>query len=196
MELIEDLKKISLLDDQSYQQVIGVMVGECETLEWNLVVKNISKKTDGESVKAFIRFLNFLSENVSESRNYSNQVEEIDGFLTKLLNDESEALVSWERIKSSLSELESFFLQKKEDGIKDKFSRITGFKVVTDIRPIFSMDKKNISKLTYPYILKIETCDGKEFLCEFYEDTIDKIIEELQVAKGKLELIKDSYGRN
>jgi hypothetical protein len=92
--------------------------------------------------------------------------------------------------------LESFFLQNKEDGIKDKFSRITGFKVVTDIRPIFSMDKKNISKLIYPYILKIETCDGKEFLCEFYEDTIDKIIEELQVAKGKLELIKDSYGRN
>lgn len=196
MELIEDLKKINSLDDQSYQQVIGAMADEYETLEWNLVVKNISKKTDGESVKAFIRFLNFLSENVSESRNYSNQVEEIDDFLTKLLNDEPEALVSWERIKSSLPELESFFLQKKEDGIKDKFSRITGFKVVTDIRPIFSMDKKTISKLTYPYILKIETCDGKEFLCEFYEDTIDKIIEELQVAKEKLELIKDGYGRN
>ncbi len=196
MELIEDLKQISLLDDESYQQVIDAMAKECETLEWNLIVKNISRKSDGESVKALVRFLNFVSENMSESRNYFNQTEEIDSFLTKLLNDESEALVSWERIKRSLAELESFFLQKKEEGIKNKFSRITEFKVVTDIRPIFSMDKKSISKFTYPFILKIETCDDKEFLCEFYEDAIDKIIEELQAAKAKLELIKDGYGRN
>lgn len=196
MELIEDLKQIYLLDDDSYQQVIGAMVSECEALEWNITVKDISKKSDGESVKALVRFLNFVSDNVSESRSYANQTEEIDAFLTKLLHDESEALSSWERIKNSLSELESFFLQKKEEGIKNKFSRVTGFKVFTDIRPIFSMDKKSISKLTYPFILKIETCDDKEFLCEFYEDAIDKIIEELQVAKDKIELIKGNYGRN
>ncbi len=195
MELIDDLVQINLLDDKDYQHVISVISNKCGELEWGLLVKEISKKVDSEAIKALIRFVNFLSDNISESIGYNSHIEEIDEFLTKLLNDEPKALLSWDRIKASLIDLEGFFLYKKEESIKNKFSRVTNFKIVTDMRPIFSMDKKSISKITYPNILKIETCDDKEFICEFYEDTIDKLIEELQVAKDKLELIRENYGR-
>ncbi len=194
MELIEDLVQIQLLNDQDYQQVINAISAECSGLDWGILVQNFSKQDNGESIQALIRFLNFLSENIAESRNYAKQIEEVDNFLTKLLNDEADALVSWNRIKNSLTDLENFFLHQKEEAIQDKFSRISSFKVITDIRPIFNMDKKSISKLTYPNILKIETKDGKEFLCEFYEDAIDKLIEELNIAKDKLKMLKESYG--
>ena len=157
-------------------------------------VKDISKKDDSEPIKSLIRFVRFLSDNISESIGYKSHVEEINEFLTKLLNDEPEAMLGWTRIKASLSDLDGFFLSKKAESIKNKFSRVTNFKIITDIRPVFSMDKKSISKITYPNILKIETCDDKEFVCEFYEDTIDKLIEELQIAKDKLNLIRKSYG--
>jgi hypothetical protein len=196
MELIEDLVRINQLDDEDYQHVINAISDNCGELEWAFLVKDISKKIDSESIKSLIRFVSFLSDNISESIGYNSHIEEIDEFLTKLLNDEPKAMLSWTRVKTSLIDLEGFFLHKKEEAIKNKFSRVTNFKIVTDIRPVFSMDKKSISKMTYPNILKIETCDDKEFVCEFYEDTLDMLIEELQVAKDKLKLIKKSYGRN
>jgi hypothetical protein len=195
MELIEDLVQIKLLDDQIFQEVIDVLSNEPEELEQEHLLDDLSKQSDEKSIKALIRFLNFLSDNVSDSGNFASQIKEIDEFLTKLLNDDPDALDSWGRIKNTLANLENLFLKKKEARIKSDYSRVTSFKVVTDIRPIFSMDKKSISKLTYPNILKIETCDGKEFLCEFYEDALEKFINELEAAKDKLQLIKDSYVR-
>ncbi|KAF3977501.1 MAG: hypothetical protein HFP77_06530 [Methylococcales symbiont of Iophon sp. n. MRB-2018] len=195
MELIDDLVQINSLDKKDYQHVVVAISNNCGELEWGMLVKDISRKVDGDAIKALIRFINFLSDNVSELIGYNSHIKEINEFLTKLLNDEPKALLGWERVKGSLEDLDAFFLHKKEESIKNKFSRVTSFKIVTDVRPIFSMDKKSISKITYPSILKIETCDDKEFVCEFYEDTLDKLIEELQVAKDKLKLIRANYAK-
>lgn len=194
MELLDDLKLISLLDENGYSQIIEAMSRECSDVEWGILVKNISKQKDSESIKALIRFLNFIAENKSNQVGFNSKEADIDKYLNALLIDEPEAAKGWERIKNSLKKLNTFFLQKKEMSIKDRYSRITYFKIVSDIRPIFSMDKNRIIKNTYPHILKIETVDGKEFLCEFYEDTIDDLIQELNLAKKKLDMLKKIYG--
>jgi hypothetical protein len=194
MELLDDLKLISQLDEDGYNQIIEAMSKECSDLEWGILVKNLSKQKNSESIKAVIRFVNFIAENKSNQVGFDNKEEDIDKYLNALLKDEPEASKGWERIKDSLIKLNTYFLKNKEVSIKDRYSRITYFKIVSDIRPIFSMDKNKVIKNIYPHILKIETVDGKEFLCEFYEDTIDELIQELNIAKQKQDVLKKIYG--
>lgn len=194
MELIDDLKLISQLEEGEYNQIIEAISKECSDVEWGILVKNISKQKNSESIKAVISFVNFIAENKLNQDGFGNKEEDIDKYLGGLLQDEPEAADGWERIKKSINKLDAYFLKKKEESIKDRYSRITYFKIVSDIRPIFSIDKKRIIKNTFPHILKIETVDGKEFLCEFYEDTIDELIQELNLAKQKEDLLKKTYG--
>ena len=57
------------------------------------------------------------------------------------------------------------------------------------------MKRENINSEIYPYILKIQTQDDKTFVCEFYDETIDELINELESAKEKSEKIRDRYAR-
>lgn len=191
MELTNDLAKIKSLSEKNYQKIIESISDEKKASEWGRLYKDVVKEEKTEaSIEALFRFLEFISGNVAESTNLSRKVLELDEYLSGLLENEQDAILGWERLKNSMSKLEGFFLQKKEDSIKSRFSRLTNFKIVTDIRPIFNINEDSIYKMTFPNIIKVETCDGKEFVCEFYEDMLDELINELNLAKDKLQLIK------
>lgn len=191
-EFIEDLRIIKDIDDDAFKQTLSVLSEEgVDSADWVLSLTKLSKDY-GDNVKALLRFLEFLSGNFVNSRDYEDRVKFINKFFRNVASDDKDALEGWEKISSKLDTMHDYFLSKKEEEIKDRFSRISRFNVTTDIRPIFNMSKNKIEKNIYPNILKIETVDDKTFICEFYEDTLDKLIEELTNAKEKLNIINKS----
>ncbi len=188
-EFLADLKIIKDIDDDAFNQTLKVLSEQgVDSADWVLSLTTLSRDY-GENVKALLRFLEFLSGNFVNSRNYDERVVFINKFFRNVTLDDEDALKGWEKISSKLNSMHDYFLSKKEEEIKDRFSRISRFNVTTDIRPIFNMNKSKIEKNIYPNILKIETVDDKTFICEFYEDTLDKLIEELTSAKEKLKII-------
>lgn len=191
MDLISDLESIYLINESEYADIISIYSDSGnEDLDRTLKLKKLSLKDESNSIKALIRLINFISDIATDTRKFNETLSDIESTVERISENNPNALSGWMKIKSSIPQLTGYFLRKKIEKIKDRYSRIKSFQITTDVRPVFDIRKENIETCIYPYILKIETTDEKSFLCEFYDDTLDELIEELQLAKSKTEIIK------
>lgn len=191
MEITEDLKKVHTLSISDYEKTIEfVCKNQKRNFDWVLFLHGIEDKSVDDAVRALFRLLNYIAETIIDSRSYEDGLTELDQLICNISQNDEDAKSGWLRLKQSLPKLDTFLLYKKEVEIKDRFERISKFEITTDIRPIFSLDKTEIIKKLVVNILKIGTINDKSFVCEFYDDDIDDLINELQRTKNKINLIK------
>ncbi|HHJ18807.1 MAG TPA: hypothetical protein ENJ84_03090 [Gammaproteobacteria bacterium] len=194
MDLIGDLELASSLEEETFTEVISIYTNpENTSVDRAVKLNHLISKGGSDGVKAIARLLSFITDTVIEARDYGESIDELNTTVEKLSASTEQASNGWARISSHINELESYFVSKKIDSIKDRYSRVTTFQVTTDIRPVFDMKRENIESAIYPCILKIQTTDNDTFVCEFYEDSIDKLITELDNAKQKLHKLKSRY---
>lgn len=194
MEITTDLRKINAIDAELYDRVLSLYaLQKLKPIERSLKLKKYAD--DDESVKGLVRFLNFITENVVEARDYEKAIERLDATLADLASGDTEVISGWNRVKGSLENLSDYFVEKKVEDLKDRYSRIVSFQITSDVRPVFNIKRSEIHQLIYPHILKIETSDDKLFLCEFYDDVLDELISELEMVRTKSRLIRDTYVR-
>ncbi|SFI50900.1 hypothetical protein [Nitrosomonas sp. Nm34] len=190
MDLISDLELIHLIDDSAYTDIISIYAeSNNNALDRTLKLKRFITKDETGEIKALLRLISF----VTDARNYEDAISDLNDTIDRLSESSPEARNGWRKLNHSISQLESYFLDQKIEKIKDRYSRIENFQITTDVRPIFDIRRKEIVTNLYPYILKINTVDEQSFLCEFYEDTIDDLIEELKIAKSKAETLRIKF---
>lgn len=195
MDFIADLEIASSVDDDVYNKIVLVYSNtENSPVERAVKLNHIVSQGDSDNIKAVIRLFGFVTDTVIESRDYDDGLAELTNTVSELSSENEAASLGWKKITGRVDELEDYFIIKKIDSIKDRYSRVIDFQITTDIRPIFNMKRDGLNSEIYPYILKINTSDDNSFVCEFYDDSIDKIIEELELAKEKLKTIKENYG--
>lgn len=194
MDLISDLELSCLIDEADYNHIISIYSdSENKSLDRALKLKNIIKRSESDDIKVLMRLLGLITDAATEARDYDESLAELDNTIVKLSESNPEAAKGWNRLKSIIPKLDGYFLSKKIEKIKDRYSRVSSFQITTDVRPIFDIKRESIESNIYPYILKIDTSDDKTFLCEFYDDSLDEFIKELQRAKSKADAIREKY---
>lgn len=192
MDLISDLELICSIDESDYKKIIAIYSdSKNKALDRTLKLKKLTSSGNSDAIKALLRLISFITDTATDARKYADNFVDLSDTIKRFSESNPDAAKGWDKLQSSIPQLGEFFLNKKIDKIKDKYSRITSFQITTDIRPIFDLDKREIETNIYPFILKIETSDEKSFLCEFYEDTLDELIEELELAKSKAKTIQE-----
>ncbi len=193
MDLVDDLKKIQQIKPSDFEEICDVLNKRSSTDQWAISLAKLEKKIGQDTVQHLSRFLTFLADNLLAARDYEARLERINLLISSIVQDDPGAGEAWARVRDSLESLEPYFQSKKEEEIRDRFKRITNFVVTTDIRPLMDAGKHKIVKTMITNILKITTTDGESYICEFYEDDLDGIIEELELAKKKMALFKECY---
>lgn len=169
---------------------------EIEQIEKSLSLKKLATDRDDKKVEAFVRLLRFITRQLTDGRNYEKETGLLNDTFVRLTADNPTAAKGWERIRSSLTSLEDYLVEQKKESIKDRYARIVEFQITSDARPIFNIGRTELREFIFPHILKIETSDDQTFLCEFYDDDLDELISELELAKRKAQLIRESCGAN
>lgn len=195
MQLIKDLQGIKSVSDDCFNEVFeAVSKEQGNDFEKLKTISSLIQKNSEDEVYSILRFLDFLSSNLSDARDFYGKLNKLQDKIELLVHDEPDAREGWQRIRSRLDNLDNFFLREKEKDIKRKFRCLEHFEITTDTRPVFSLDRKKIIKHIYPCILKIQTIDNQSFICEFYENQIDELISELELCKTKLSILKGLDG--
>lgn len=194
MDLISDLELISSIDESDYTNIISIYSdSDNKSLDRTLKLKKLISKDNSDVIKTLLRLISFVTDTAIDSRNYNNAFTDLSNTIERFSVSNPNAAKGWEKLKSSIPQLENYFLSKKIEKIQNEYSRIDSFQITTDIRPIFDLKKEKIESNIFPYILKIETSDEKSFLCEFYDDTLEELIEELKMAKSKAKAIQTKF---
>ena len=194
MDFIADLEQASSVDDHVYDEIVSTYLDTENTpVELAIKLNHIVSKGEPEPLRAVIRIFNFITETVVNSRDYEDGLGELTSTIAELAAESQEASTGWQKFLDRIPDLEKFFVVKKIENIKQRYSNVTSFQITADIRPIFDMKREQINTQIYPYILKINTSDDKTFVCEFFDDTLDTIIEELERAKEKVKVMRDRY---
>ncbi len=194
MDLISDLELICSVNETDYTNIISIYSdSENKALDRTLKLKKLTSKDNSDSIKALIRLISFVTDVVIDARKYEDALTDLDKTIERFSESNPEAAKGWGKLKLTVSQLGNHFISKKIEKIKNEYSRINNFQITTDIRPIFDLRKEKIETTIFPYILKIETSDEKTFLCEFYDDTLEDLLEELKIAKSKAEAIQIKF---
>ena len=197
MELTEDLKLIALLGQEDFDRALSLYATTDEDqVEVTLQLRKMAERDDSGGIKALIRFLEYLTDNVIDARSFSKQLEKVEELVKQLADSEQEVLDGWNRIKEQVGYLTEHFVARKRAELKNRYSRVTRFQVTTDLRPLFNLERTSVEELLICNVLKIETSDEKTVLCEFYDDLIDDLIEELELTKKKIEILRNKYVGN
>ncbi len=194
MDLISDLELICSINESDYTNIISIYSdSENKALDRTLKLKRLASADNSDAIKALLRLIGFITETAIDARKYDDALTDIDNTIERFSASNPNATKGWGKLKASVPRLENYFLSKKIEKIKNEYSRINNFQITTDIRPVFDLKKEKIETNIYPYILKIETTDEKSFLCEFYDDTLDDLIEELKLAKSKADTMRIKF---
>lgn len=195
--LRQDLGFICTIPEDLLERSVQVLCEDgIDNIDWFIYVESLDE-SDRESISALYRAVTTLSTSFAEARSFSDAMKELEEAMARLTKNDDAANSGWNKLKglfsSPSSSMSSFLVAKKEEVVKSRFSRVANFSITIDARPIFSMDRKTVEKVIYPHIVKIVTQDDKEFLGEFYEDQLDRLMEELSLAKQKLSILKNNF---
>lgn len=192
--LLKDLVSIPELSEENYSKIIEIASGDGKrSIEWSLYLETIDEDSKEHSLALF-RILNYIGNAFADSRDFTKEAKELDEYVGEVAADNDFAKQGWNRLKGTYDKLTPFFLSKKEDLIKDRFSNVRESSITVDARPIFSLDRTSIEKTLFPYILKLETCDDKTFLCELYPEQLELLEEEIKNAKLKKAALESLIG--
>ena len=192
--LRKDLISISSLPDDSFKRISDIATRDGEaSIEWHLYLETIEEDAKEPSLALF-RVLNYIGNAFADARDFDKEGSELDEFVSTLAKHNDDAAKGWEKLKASYKDLNTFFINKKEESIKSRFSNVTESSITLDARPVFSLDRASIEKMLYPFILKIETFDEKTFLCELYPDQLELLEEEIKSAKKKKLALEKLFG--
>jgi hypothetical protein len=190
--LREDLALISGISESDFDKTIDlVSSGSTDNKDFAVFIESYETDEQKEPIIALFRFFNYIGETLAEARSHELAYKKLDELLQKVVANDLNAAKGWVRLKGAYDKLQPFFIKAKEDVIKSRFSRVSDFSLTVDLRPVYSLDRNTIVKLLYPNILKIETNDDKTFICELDEENLDLLLEEITLAKKKLELLKN-----
>lgn len=191
--LREDLVLISKASENIISDACRVINDSAlDHAEWSIYIETLDEH-DKEIGSSLFRVVNWVGSSVVEARSYSESLSDLDEAIGRIAKNNPEVLTGWIKIKNFIPKLSEYFVNRKEEEIKSRFNRVSEFSITLDARPIYTMDRDEIVKLIYPHIVKIVTSDEQEFICEFYEEQFDSLIEELTLAKKKLELLKSKF---
>lgn len=187
--LRKDLSSISSLTEESIQKVAEIASNDVSAnIEWVLYLDALNEE-DKEASAALFRLLNYIGDAFADCRDFKKETSELDSFITRLAGSNENAISGWNKLKASYPILQEFFISKKEETIKSRFSKADELSITVDARPVFSLDRTSIEKVLYPFILKIDTCDEKSFLCELHQEQIELLEEEIKFAKQKQNIL-------
>lgn len=127
----------------------------------------------------------------------------------ELLVDFQESLISKDDSYKLGEEDEAFLLKVaenkivctsfKSDALKaDVQAEFEGIKIITDVRPIFSDDGREIYSTTFINTMIIEFLENGKFSSNYLsitEDDIDSMIRKLDRAKLKIAAVKNAYSK-
>ncbi|MEE8056339.1 MAG: hypothetical protein V3T17_00680, partial [Pseudomonadales bacterium] len=130
--LKDDLASISTLPEAVFKDVLATISNpKNNSLKWAMVIDKAEEEIK-ESIKGLFRVLSYIADTFAETRNFKEESEELDKFMSSIAESDGDALDGWHRIRETFSELQNFFIKRKEDDIKSRFSRVTKVCVTVD----------------------------------------------------------------
>lgn len=193
MEIIEELKRINKVESGVFNETLALMAKRThESTDWLISVDQFI--SNDENVESLVNFINFLGDYLIDARDFNNELTKLDDTIDKLSKDDASAKEAWAKVKNSLDQLTPYFLDKKLQTLQNRFNRVTDIEITTDVRPFFNLEKTEIINNLYVAILKIKTVDDKNYICEFYDDKLQLVLDELIRTKEKFDALKVKYG--
>ncbi len=197
MSIPSDLRAVGELDLAVFQDVFALVTSaELDFIDINMRVYELAESAGeaAEGIRNIYPLVEFIAQSLVGARNFEQGLAEVDSRLERLSANDELATEGWRRIRQALLEDKGYLLREKTELMKNRYARVTAFHVTSDVRPVFELERQEVKNLLFPQILKIETSDDQTFICEVYDDEIDDMITELELAKNKCQMMREYIG--
>lgn len=194
MDITDDLRLFAKLDEAVLTKFLSVASRDTTSVvDRASILREIEENLGDEAdIRGLFRVVNHLASELSTSGNFAESFEETEKVIHELVRGDDDALAGWLKLKEHSLFIDGFLFSRKEQDLKDRFNRFRSIDITVDIRPVFDLKRSEIKKYINACIMKLKG-DEEDIVLEIYEEDIAKIIEELNRAKDKLEVVKKNF---
>ncbi|MCH7519369.1 MAG: hypothetical protein IH964_10145 [Candidatus Dadabacteria bacterium] len=194
MKILDDFKKLDILDDSKLQLFIEQLnlntfevTSDFDEFE-NWCTQNSIEMLDGKQLLTFIRFsANYVSDRRDKKEGLDKLKNELFGHKELPPN----LSTNWEKLRTIIDKSDDFILNMKQQDLTQIGKKLSHFGLVCDVRPVFDLHRDNVLKLLYPIVLNIRHNESIETLSlELSEENLREIFEEAKFALKKLDILK------
>ncbi|WP_223789567.1 hypothetical protein [Marinicella meishanensis] len=188
MSINTDLKNIENLPLDKFNSIMELFIKKDKDKIFHL-----KEFSEDNNVQSLIRMIEFASVNFIESDNFDREVKNMDEFIQYVTGKELSENKGWSLLRNKFKKLVPFILDEKVTKLQEKLVTYESIEVITNIRPVFDINKESVNTLIFPSSVLIKTNEGTSISFEIYENQIKEVIDKLNTSLRKIKTLRESY---